>query len=165
MQKCVTLVTAILLMGAGCHTDERVARLEKENRELKDQIEKGHATADYDLQEKCSRDSKTWFKENWLRDNSTLFLDFKNHFNRASNKCFIFVEYHSKLDKSGSWSNDMTLWDVTENSKLGTLFENHFVYLKPSLNTQDLVLTCEIQGKVCKTVAEFNELLGPFLNN
>jgi len=57
----------LLLMILGCDVPDRVSRLEKENQETKAEIEKirtaRSATADYDLQAKCSKDAKTFHRE------------------------------------------------------------------------------------------------------
>jgi hypothetical protein len=108
----------VLSVAPGCDTGERIARLEKQNEELKAEIKKNQAAADFDLQAKCAKDARAWFNETWSRDKNTILLDYTNHYHRASNKCYILVEYHySWGDKSGSWVNDMILYDVYENSQ------------------------------------------------
>jgi len=153
-------------MAIGCGQDEKIASLEKQNRELKAEVDKSHATADYDLQAKCSKDAKTWFNENWSRDKDTALLDFTNHYNKSMNKCFILVEYHYTLGDGGaSWTNDMTLWDVYENAKYATFDESHMIYFKPTVRTDDRVIICELSDTKCKTGKEFNNLVRPYLNN
>src|ERR1700682_3437330 len=88
------LAAAVLLATTGCDNSDRIARLEKQNQELLAEVKKGQASADYDLQAKCSRDARAWFNETWSRDRDTILLDFSNHYNKKENKCFIFVEYH-----------------------------------------------------------------------
>ncbi len=158
----------LLVIAAGCDT-ERVSKLEKENQELKADLLKKRsaesATADYDLQAKCSRDAKGWFNENWPRDKDTILLDFTNHYNKSMNKCFISVEYHYHTDKNGSWTNDITLWDVYENAQYGTLVEAHEEEFKPEFKITEQVITCELGQKKCKTVEEFNGLVRPYMDN
>jgi len=103
---------AVLLILAGCDQEsqnQKIATLEKANQELKAAVEKSHAVEEYDLQAKCSKDAKAWFKENWQRDKDRLLLDFTNHCNKSMNKCFILVEYHYSVGKEGAWANDMTI--------------------------------------------------------
>jgi hypothetical protein len=83
----------------------------------------------------------------------------------VSNKCFIFVEYHYSLDKNGSWANDMMLWDVYENSKYGGFGKFTWIYFKPQYRSEEVINTCELLNKKCKTVDEYNELVRPYLNN
>lgn len=48
-------------------------------------------------------------------DKHTISLDYRNHYNKSLNKCFILIEYGYWLTAS-MWANDMTLWDVHENA-------------------------------------------------
>jgi hypothetical protein len=143
--------------------------LKKANQETKAEIEKirtaRSATADYDLQAKCSKDAKTLFTEGWSRDKDTVLLDYSNHYNKAQNKCFFSVEYHFHSGQDGSWTNDMSLWDVYENVKYGFFFETHKVVLKPEYHVIDSVGGCEFLDKKCKTIIEFNGFIGPYLND
>ncbi len=167
MRICMIAFGVILLMVMGCGSrdDEKIANLEKQNQDLKAEVEKNHATADYDFQAKCSKDAKTWFNENWSRDKDTELLDFTNHYNKSLNKCFILVEYHHSLGLGDSWVNDITLWDVYENAKYASFAEDHIIYIKPTASTQDRVVTCELADKKCKTAGEFNDLVRPYMNN
>jgi hypothetical protein len=165
----ISAVGLVLLMSVGCDVPDRVTRLEKETQELKAEVAKDHAatsaTADYDLQAKCSRDAKAFFNEGWRQDKNTVLLDYSNHYNKAMNKCFIFVENHYNLGINGSWVNDMQLWNVYENVKYGTFFEHHTNILLPEFKTIDEVTVCEVLEKKCKTIDEFNGLVWPYLNN
>lgn len=156
-----------LSITTGCDSGSspRIDRLEKQVDELKVEVKKNQTAADFDSQAKCSRDAKAWFNDNWSRDKDTILLDFTNHYNKAQNKCFILVEYHYSYDKNGSWMNQMSLWDVYENSKYGHVTENHIIMYQPKLDTRDSVLGCEIQDQKCKAVAEFDTLLQPYMNN
>lgn len=152
-----------------CDAD-RVAKLEKENTDLKAQIEKQKNTAlQYDLQAKCSKDARGWFNENWSRDKDTILLDFSNHYNTKQNKCFILVEYHYNSTFAGpggsSWTNDMTLTDVYENVKYAEFVQNHITNWKPEYSLREEVITCDVQGDKCKTVDEFNNLIRPYMND
>jgi hypothetical protein len=157
------------LMIVGCDVPDRESRLEKESQETKAEIEKirtaRSATADYDLQEKCSKDAKAFFIEGWTRDKNTMLLDYSNHYDKAMNKCFIAVEYHYYEGESGSWVNDIALWDVYENVKYRFFFEGHTIFLKPEYHVEDAVVTFEFLDKKCKTIGEFNGFIRPYLND
>jgi hypothetical protein len=118
-------VLGALLLLSGCDHEDRIARLEKQGKETKDAQSDKDRVADYDLQAKCSKDGQEWFNVNWAgsRDKDTALLDYRNHYNKKENKCFVLVEYHynSKLAGPGgtSWTNLMSLWDVYENSQYG----------------------------------------------
>ena len=156
----------VLLFAAGCDTGDRISQLERENKDLKAELDKNRDTVtDYDLQAKCSKDAKTWFDVNWsgTRDADTKLLDYSNHYNKKQNMCFILVEYHYGEHVGASWMNDMTLWNVYENSKYGSFTENHIITFKS--DARDMVLECEVYGAKCKTGDEFNNLIRPYLSD
>src|SRR5579862_6348364 len=121
MKKLVIGLLACCALVAGCDTD-RVAKLEKENADLKAKVEKQSAAVDYDLQAKCSKDARTWFNENWSADKDTTLLTFVNHYDAKLNKCFVLVEYHYKSDFArpggNSWTKEVSLTDVYQNARL-----------------------------------------------
>jgi hypothetical protein len=158
----------VILILAGCDQEsqnQKIASLEKANQELKATVEKSHAVEEYDLQAKCSKDAKAWFNENWQTDKDTLLLDFTNHYNKSMNKCFILVEYHYSVGKEGTWTNDMTIWDVYENVKYGNFGLNTYVHYKPTFESTEEVITCQVGSAKCKTIQEFNGLAGQYMNN
>jgi hypothetical protein len=151
-----------LLVIPGCDTGQRITHLEKENEELKAEVKRNSAVADYDLQAKCAKDSRTWFKENWSADKDTILLDYENHYTKAQNTCFVLVQYHYNFGPNGSWINDMTLWNIYENAKYGSFAESTTVHFKPSFETTKSVSTCVVHGKKCTTQEEFNSLIRPY---
>ena len=55
-------------------------------------------------------------------------VNFRDHYNRTRNQCFILVEYHLRLSGGGphkNWATDLELWNVYENASYGELIENH----------------------------------------
>jgi hypothetical protein len=164
MTRGLLALTLCGIFFSGCDTD-KIARLERENKELHELVEKQQATADLDLQAKCARDSKNWFNENWQRDKTTTLLDYTNHYNKSRSKCFILVEYHYSLE-AGNWVNDLSLWDVYENSKHAQFTEQHvFSPVISGVKPYDKVLSCAGPDKECKTQDEFNGLISSYLNN
>jgi hypothetical protein len=168
MNKCIFGLLACCAVVAGCDAD-RVAKLEKENADLKAKVEKQDTALVYDLQAKCSKDARAWFNENWSRDKNTILLDFTNHYDAKLNKCFILVEHHYKSDFAGpggnSWTNEMSLTDVQQNAKLAYFVENHITNLKPQLNTHEEVISCNVLDKECKTGDEFNNLFSHYMTD
>lgn len=156
-----------LLLVVGCDNGaERITRLEKENQELKAEVNKHNTALEYDLQAKCSKDAKQWFVENWGRpDKDTVLLTQTNHYNKDRNKCFVVVEYHYYFGKNGSWTNHLELWDVYENSQYGDVSEMHRVELTPEYKVGENLIRCEVYGKKCSTLAEFNTAVRPFMSN
>ena len=158
------LAIAACLFLTGCNYDNRIDKLEKQNQELQAEIKKGQRAADFEMQAKCAKDSRAWFNENWQSDKTTLLLNYTNHYNASLNKCFIEVEYHYRLFGE-SWVNDMTLWDVYDNEKYGAASVSHMISLKPEFSEKESVSGCEVYGKKCNTVEEFNGLVSPYMSN
>lgn len=153
------VILAILLVGC----EERISKLEKQNQELLADVKKNHAAADYDLQAKCSRDSKVWFNETWRPEKSTLLLTYTNHYNKKLNKCFILVQFHYSLTGL-SWVNHEALWDVYENNEYGDVSVTHMIYEKPDFRDDERVGQCKVYGSECKTLDGFNNLVRPYVN-
>jgi hypothetical protein len=168
MRRSILFIASTLIFAVGCDTSDRLARLEKQNQELQVAVKGQQAVTDYDLQAKCSKDARAWFNENWSRDKDTILLDFTNHYNKTQNKCLVLVEYHYSSAAGPNatlWTNDMTLTDVYENVKMASFGENHYTYFKPTINTSDNVIICEVLSQKCKSIDEFNTLLAPYLSN
>jgi hypothetical protein len=165
----VGFILLCCLALSSCDAD-RLAKLEKENADLKAKIDRTDAAVDYDLKAKCAKDSKIRFNENWnSRDKNTIVLDFTNHYNAKQNKCFILVEYHYNSSYPGqdgwSWMGDANLYDVYENQKYAEFMESHENINKPKYSSEDRVISCDVQGDKCKTSDEFNKLVSPYMND
>jgi hypothetical protein len=165
MKYHISIALAVLMSIPGCDAG-RVDKLEKENAELKAALAKSNAASDFELQQKCSNAAKNWFRENFPADKDTILLDQNNHYNKKMNKCFVFVEYHYTMGRDPSWYNDMTMWDVFENSKYASFAELHTIYpFNSKLSPEDKIITCEVTGTKCKTLAEFNNMTHSYLND
>jgi hypothetical protein len=162
----LTIFVCSSLFLSGCGYGERISNLEKQNQDLRTEVKRSSAVADFDLAEKCSRDARAWFNTEWSRDKATMLLDFTNHYNKARNKCFITIEWHYRLNPNGeSWVNDIMLYDVYENEKLGSISVNHLVSLRPEYSFTENVYGCEVWGQKCKTLDEFNKLTTPYMSD
>jgi hypothetical protein len=160
----------LFLIATGCDVPDRVGKLEKQTSELRAEVEKARSAADLDSQAKCSKDAKAWFKEGWSADKDTLLLDYRNHYSKSQNKCFVLVQYNrSKSYREGRppiWINSMILYDVYENVRYGDFAESHSAEsVSGREQDKDHMLTCEFMDKTCKTLQEFNNLVRPYLND
>src|ERR1700761_2295118 len=119
------LVFCVLALN-GCDR-EKAALLEKENKELREQLDQRKRLVDLDTQGKCSAAATDFFKERWGTPQSdTLLLDFSNHYDSSLGKCFVMVEWHrSAASKDGAWFNLVELHDVFEKNKYAELSEHH----------------------------------------
>jgi hypothetical protein len=157
----LSLALAILL---GCQDNVRLARLEKDNSDLKAQLQDKNKVRDYDLGVRCSKDAKAWFNQNYSRDKDTMMLDFQNHYNLASNQCFIFIEYHFSSNSGRSWTNSMSLYNVYENARYGNYLEEHVIGFDHD-DPKDKILICETFDEKCTSLDQFNKFVRPYLNN
>jgi hypothetical protein len=92
----VFILVLLLLVLAGCQDNERLARLEKENEALKAQLQDKNKVRDYDLEVRCSKDAKAWFREGFSSDKDTTMLILTNHYQANTNQCMAFIEEHSR---------------------------------------------------------------------
>lgn len=147
----------LLFTLAGCDND-RLAKLEKQTAALESQLAAVQKANQLDLQAKCSKDAKVWFDERWAsgRDRNTLILDFTNHYNLAKNKCFVQVEFRFTL--GSSWAETLSVFDVYENQKYGDFSERHTI-------DNSMLTTCEVYGKKCQSLQEYQSLTAQFMSN
>ena len=158
-----------LLIGcallAGCDTD-RLAKLEKENADLKTKVEKEDVAVNYDLQAKCSKDARAWFNLNFSpRDINTTYLDYTNHYNKKLNACFIVVEYHFNLPPTSTWHSMLALWNVYENNQYGKFDEGHYYDFQNPGEDKPRVNNCLVYGTKCTREEEFNRLVGTYMDD
>jgi hypothetical protein len=154
-----------LLPMLGCDAD-KIARLEKDNADLKAQVAKQSAAADLDLQAKCSKDARAWFNLNFMpRDNNTTYLDYTNHYNKKINACFIVVETHFNLPPTSNWHSVLALWNVYENNQHGKFDEGHYYdFTNPGKDTFR-VNDCLVYGTKCNSEDEFNKLVWSYMSD
>jgi hypothetical protein len=159
----LSLIVVMLVVG-GCDDPQRTARLEKENADLKAQLNEKKVTRNYDLQTRCSKDARVWFNQNHSRDKDTMMLDFSNHYNSASNQCLIFIEYHFSNRSGRSWLNNMSLYNVYENARYGNYLEQHVIGFDHD-DPKDELITCEMFDTKCTSLDQFNRFVQPYMNN
>ncbi len=160
----LSLIVTMLVMS-GCDDPQRTARLEKENADLKAQLKEKNVERNYEFEARCSKDARVWFNQNFSRDKDTTLLDFSNHYHSPSNRCFAFVEYHFREGVGESWMNEMSLWNVYENSKYGSFLEEHVINFKNPSPDSDTVVTCEMLDAKCTTIDQFNASVRPYMTD
>jgi hypothetical protein len=159
----LSLIVAMLVVG-GCDDPQQTARLQKENAELKAQLNEKNVTRNYDLQTRCSKDAKVWFNQSYSRDKDTMMLDFSNHYNTASNQCLILIEYHFSNRSGRSWLNNMSLYNVYENARYGNYLEEHVIGFDHD-DPKDKLITCDMFDEKCTSLDQFNKFVQPYMSN
>lgn len=113
----------------------------------------------YELDEKCGRNAREWFKHFFEDDHTpNVTSSYANHYNTAKNRCIVLVStsIYSKDKKTGkvrmSQSGDLT--DVLENRDFGSYFK--------SVDTGHF-LTCSVNDKPCTSTDEWDALAKPYM--
>ena len=158
-------LTTLFIFGlTACDTD-RIAKLEKENAELRADLEKQKRIVDLDTQGKCSAAAEHLFNIQFGAGKNTITLDYHNHYNRSLGKCFVMIEWHYRdvLSRTGSWFNLGFLYDAYENQEVGKFSQYTDVGadFEPHLSIQE----CEVAGNKCGSIEEFNRKSTPFMSN
>lgn len=154
-----------LLFAIGCNTGERLTRLEKQTADMKAEIDKSKGVQDYDLEARCSKDAGKWFSANFGLSRAATLLHFTNHFNKASDQCFIVVEYDYRVDRHSAESELMyttSMWNVYENSNLATFEQSEI--MKPANPPQFSVVSCDVRGRECNSADQFRSMISPYMN-
>jgi hypothetical protein len=152
----VLFAVACLLMG--CNTN-KVAQLERENSALKAQL----AAANLDLQAKCAKDAKTYFRENWSEDANTRLLTFSNHYSQHLNSCFITVQYN--YDNSTGGARTVSVSNVYEGFNILATFEEYPNHKATPDSSATYSIVCRIGERTCKDTKEFWDGIKSYTEN
>jgi hypothetical protein len=115
------VVWPALLCVAGCADSHRIAELEKQTKDLQQQLQETRResigkAASLNLQGKCADQARKEFKENgWDRES---VAGFTNHYNAQFNRCFVLIE----ITKGAPPSNAKSLLDAYEGKQYGDYF-------------------------------------------
>jgi hypothetical protein len=151
-----SIAVSLTLLPA-CNTD-RIAQLEKQNKEMRAELERQKSLVDLDTQNKCSNAALSFFRRTWSRDKDTVLLDYSNHYNKALGKCFILVEWHYNshtVFNGSAWFGVVQIHDVFENNRYAEISERHAVTFTPP-NTIDTVTSCNVDNVACGSMEEFH---------
>jgi hypothetical protein len=116
----------------------------------------------YDVQEKCGRVSRDWFKQ-FFGDRQSHTKDFSssnftNHYNGKLNRCFVLIASFSTIrdDKTKQLKSgdDRHLVDVNENADVGTYFK---------FSDMERTLSCSIAGQNCGSLSEREQATNSYM--
>jgi len=159
-------MSLVCVFLVGCDHGDRIKNLEKETAELNDESKRAATAIDFDVSSKCAEKAKTWVNENYLGDRDTITLHHMNHYSKTKKGCFVFVEWHYSLSKkTGSWANNMSLWDAVENAQVADFSQNHTVLTWKNYELEDGPIHCETSPKPCHTLNDFNNFIAQYLND
>ena len=116
------------------------------------------AKEEYELQARCGQQSRDEFTKEFGNGiintrNGQDLASFKNHYNKRLNKCFYLLRYASytiKGKNAGAVSELIWLWDLNENNEIGTYTGS---------------MVCQVAGVPCKSKAEWDALVKPYMSD
>jgi hypothetical protein len=148
-----------LFTVTGCDSD-RLAKLEKQNTALGEQLAALQKSSQLESQSKCAKDSREWFGREWSADKDTLLLNYTNHYSGKLNKCFISVAWNYGLGLRG-FTKSMLVYDVYENAKVAEWSETHMMI---GDKTQVQSGLCSVAAVKCASFDEFSARIQPYTN-
>jgi len=82
----------------------------------------------YELQERCQKSADAWFQENTPKaGESTSTFEYRNHYNKKLNKCFVLftaiVPTWDSNNKRGDTGERNLLMDINENNEIGEFWQ------------------------------------------
>jgi hypothetical protein len=156
--RCLLLLSLALL--SGCNVD-RIAQLEKENRELRQTLDTKMKVLTLELQDKCAKQAQSEFTALGFKENNDNWqASFENHYNAKLNKCV--MEVRTQDTSSSGILHTITVTDAFERKEFADLvfkFTSEFV---------DQVLQCRVttsdgEEKRCRSEEEFNTLIKQYM--
>jgi hypothetical protein len=116
-----------------------------------------------ELQEKCGRDAREWFKEFHEGDSVatgpvvTLQNEYSNHYSEKRSRCYALVLQSTSISrgaKPAALLHTMLLADVNENREIGRFFEN---------TSGSVPVKCNLDDHGCSSQQEWQSLAAAYM--
>jgi hypothetical protein len=123
----------------------------------------------YERPMRCTADTLEWFKRNYSQPPgpvstqsgasiATIPLEYQAHYSQAKQGCFAVLSLLSPLkgrqgSKSADYGLTHELWDVNENSKLGTY----------EVRDVEAMTRCDVSGSTCTSKEQWLEMAKPYI--
>jgi hypothetical protein len=112
---------------------------------------------EYELQERCANRAEEYFMKEfgngtWTYGSVTFSARFTDHYNKTMNKCFILITLEGIGDTFVSEFKDLK--DVNEMKEYGSFTK---------CNNRIQPNACEVSGKYCKSEAEWDSFVKPYM--
>ena len=116
-----------------------------------------------ELSAQCVKQAEETFRKYWRSgifetDIAQIIVKYENHYNYRLNMCF-YLEISDSYERGWSPSRLMRLYDLHENREIGA-FLGTTVFL-----LEEKTASCWVQGKQCKSEAEWRALIKPFMED
>ena len=116
------------------------------------------------LQEQCGKLAAEAFAKEWgtvvsNTDKGQTIADHRHHYNLRLNKCF-YLELSTIYPRERQYSrpagalSSSRLFDLRESSKIGSYHQ-----------LEDEIVACDVQGKECHSLLEYEALIKPFMED
>jgi len=134
---------------------------------------------EYELREKCGSYCVDYFHKVYQdknkSDNYTIHSDYVSHYNKRTNKCYMFVKSKIVPKKDiGSIISSEYMVDVHENNTLGVITisskenikdvdKNKTLKESTISGKEDTIVECKMLDKNCKSKDEWDKFIKPFM--
>jgi hypothetical protein len=156
------LLLSLLLFLAACNTD-RIAQLEKQNKELAAKLDAVSKRTTLELQERCAKQARAEFKGDG--NDKTPMTGFVNHYNAKLDKCFMEVTNSSSSGKSYVPTIYRSVSEAFEGKVYAEYFwrndEGKKYWEVPPIMCKVTLLDGE--ERFCKTTEEYEELIKVYM--
>ena len=153
-----------LLFLAACNTD-RIAQLEKQNKELAAKLDAVSKQTSLELQDRCAKQARTEFKGEG--NDKTPMTGFVNHYNAKLDKCFMEV---SSFAGSGTGKSYVpTIYRSVSDAFEGEVYAEYFWRNDTGKKYWEVApFMCKVtllngEETFCKTTQEYEELIKPYM--
>lgn len=155
MPLLLCVLVSLMLFGTGCNQD-KIARLERENKELAEKLDSLAKAANLDMQAKCANQATNMFKESGL--GKERISSYTNHYQPKLNKCF--VKFSTLKHEGKGTSIYMSIQDAFEGKGYAEYYwinnqGQQAWQVKPFLCKVTLLSSKETN---CQSQEEFDEL-------
>lgn len=118
----------------------------------------GSLKDEYELKKKCGEDAALYFSGEGKSktDNSDVVVIsyiYENHYNKRFNACIILTETIKRVGNIG----------IVVEKHIYNIYENELIAYFSYFRDKDYVAMCKINDRECKTEAEFNKLVRPYM--
>ena len=154
------VLVGLTLFGTGCNQD-KIALLEKENKELTTKLDSVAKAANLDMQGKCASQARIEFRNEGFERERNGTASFLNHYNSKLNKCFMLVTDNT-FYKNGTIVIMNLLTDAFEVKGFGECVSVR------GPNRMPAPTTCWVLGetgekKQCSSETDFDSLVKPYM--
>jgi hypothetical protein len=151
---------------SGCTDKDRLAALEKENKELHKKLDALPQNATIELQGKCSSQARLLFNQSYR---ALPLATFTNHYSVKANKCFISIQsidFKHPGTPNGSVTAVTAIVDAFEGKEIATQ-----IWSGPKLGAPNITPTrCDVlaldgSALKCHSVEEFKTLTKTYIGD